>query len=117
MSKRKGLIVDVYRSAFGDCSNGGLSSRHDRLLLVGPTVPQIFEESDEWPSIELGIAGNRVHVRPVELPSGMAGPMFGGAFVYSSDSRFKDATGVPDGRPLHLHDRFETSEQARALSQ
>jgi len=116
MDKRKGMIVQVYKDASGtDCSNGGLSSRHTRLLLIGPTVPAIFEESDDLPVVELGKAGNRVHVRPADIPAGdVVGPMFGGAFVYSSDSRFAEATG--SNRPLHLHDRFETQEQYDALS-
>ena len=38
------------------------------------------------------------------------GPMFGGNFVYTSDSRF------PSDYPIPIHDRFETQEQYDQLS-
>jgi len=35
-----GLICDVFRARGKDCTNGGLTSRHDRLTLVGRTVEE-----------------------------------------------------------------------------
>lgn len=40
----------------------------------------------------------------------LLGPMFGGQFIYSSDSRF------PSDQPIHIHDRFETQAQYDRLS-
>lgn len=55
------------------------------------------------PSYDLRIAV------PIDKPEGLVGPMFGGNFVYTSDSRFRELTRM-DG-PIHVHDRFETREQ------
>ena len=51
-----------------------------------------------------------VHAEPVDKPEGKVGPMFGGNFIYTSDSRF------PNDYPIPVHDRFETPEQAEILS-
>lgn len=46
------------------------------------------------------------HAEPIDQPSGMVGPMFGGNFCYSSDSRFREICQYP----IPIHDRFETVE-------
>ena len=40
----------------------------------------------------------------------LCGPMFGGAFIWSSDSRF------PSRQPIPVHDRYETPERYDMLS-
>lgn len=45
--------------------------------------------------------------------TGGVGPMMGGNFAYSTDSRWRDAFG---SGPLPIHDRIETAEQYRLLS-
>jgi hypothetical protein len=110
--QRKGLRCNVYRPVRGDCSNGGLSGRVDQVTLIGPGIAGVFAPTDDAPAVELGEAGGCVHARPVDGP----GPdrtwwMFGGCFIYTSDGRF------PFKGPLALHDRCETGDQARALSQ
>jgi hypothetical protein len=51
---------------------------------------------------------------------GKVGPMWGGSFVHTSDSRFAEAveilTGTKSGLAVPLHDRFETPAQYEALS-
>jgi len=55
--------------------------------------------------------------RPLEAhhPKGSLGPMWGGSFVFSSDSRFSEMTGTY--LPLKLMDRYETQHLYDSLSQ
>jgi hypothetical protein len=103
-----GLNVEIFRSNMGDCSNGGASSRVNRLCvlnIVGPDKP-----SAEAPAavIVKRKPGNVVIV-PADLTDRWA--MFGGCFGFSSDSRFSEAveslTGYPFRFPLAIHDRIE----------
>lgn len=119
MATRKGLLVEVYRAANrSDCTNGGVTSRVDHCVLVGIGVPEIFEPSERTPALELctkSVGGELYHyARPVlgpDDPRKNIGPMNGGNFVYTSDSR------LPCGRrPIPVHDRWETQEQYDALS-
>lgn len=130
----KGLRLSVYReNRLGDCTNGGVSARCDELTLVGttdhdgnlkplPEGSQVFEATEEAPAVALCvILGVRsVHLRPVEQPEGMAGPMMGGNYAATSDSRFSraveaamvDATGDASRFRFYgavaVHDRFDT---------
>lgn len=109
----RGLIISIYGNpAYAGCSNGGLSSNHTTATLVGDDIPGIFEETAERPAVRLqahypGI----VRLVPASIPEGRAGPMFGGAFGYSSDSRFTEAVERLIGGKFYgavaLHDRFE----------
>jgi|CXWL01.1.fsa_nt_gi hypothetical protein len=99
----KGMILDVYRrSDRVDCTNGGITTDRQAVLLVGPGVPEIFDEDPKWPTVKIGSAGGRIHLRPVEDKGIWF--MFGGNFAYSSDSRLRPILG--DG-PVHIHDRRE----------
>lgn len=108
----KTLPVHVYRNAaFGDCSNHGRSEEYVTLFLIcedgWKDVPEdsprllrlvsrhLFEGKPAY-----------LHVEPVN-PGDLedkVGPMFGGNFVYSSDSRF------PSDYPIPVHDRYEEVE-------
>ncbi len=121
-----GLLVNVMGT---DCTNGGATSGAKEALLVGPGVPQVFA-ANGLPILELSFdlfpqgvrpgaevvagqswlqrvdphgAGCRRVVRMLVKPFGSErrSPMFGGHFIYSSDSRF------PTMSPLPVHDRFE----------
>lgn len=59
---------------------------------------------DHFYAYEIDHKGNQVQ------PGNAVGPMFGGNFVYSSDSRF------PFDYPLGIHDRFESQEAYETLS-
>jgi hypothetical protein len=66
--------------------------------------------------------GGRGHaiLHPVEeKKAGMVGPMFGGNFGYSSDSRWSEAvrelTGSPHYGAVAIHDRYDTPEDYAAL--
>lgn len=112
-TEMRGLICEIYAPARGGCSNGGISSIYQAVTLIGiPTA--IFVPVTDRPAVRLvkrAIAGKiYLHVEPVDQPSGLIGPMFGGTFIYSSDSRF------PSQYPIALHDRWETQEQYDALA-
>lgn len=105
---KKGLLCAIYESkGFGNCSNYGISARCKQVVLVPnelfPNIPQIFEAADDAPAVEFHkiefMDKTFYHVKPVEL--GNRHSMFGGSFIYTSDSRF------PFDHPVKLHDRVE----------
>lgn len=113
--KRRGLTASIYRShqRFGDSTNGGASSKVEQVLLVGPDIDEIFEERPDCPAFRIvrrpGLGKKRteyIHAEPIDGKSpGKVGWMFGGNFIYSSDSRF------PSDYPIPIHDRQETQAQ------
>lgn len=109
----KGQLVHVLRSVLGDCTGGGVSGKNDRFILVGEGLDGIFEVDDDTPALKLvvrwrGTDNEYIHCEPVgERPEGSVGPMFGGNYVSSSDSRVRDVCKYP----IPVHDRFETQEQ------
>lgn len=100
----KGMLVSVLRSAH-ESTNGGITSVKSEFLLVGPGIPEIFEAGnlpvlrcEPWYGHYRAVAESKPGFRIED----MAGPMFGGNFVWTSDSRF-----LPK-HPIPVHDRFET---------
>lgn len=117
---KKALPVDVYRSInIGDCTNGGVSSRFDRLLVLCDDG-FIDVDMDNPPEnlckvVHRFLFGRDVyHIEPVEEPKG-CGWMAGGNFAHTSDSRFSDMCGHQYGA-LAIHDRQETWEEYDILS-
>ena len=111
--KLMGIPVMAYRRPGGDASNGGISAKYDRFILVGEGMPEIFEATDNMPALVLIIRdldGEYLHAEPVFPPDpGSVGWVFGGNFVFTSDSR---ATRYP----VPVHDRQETQAQSDILS-
>lgn len=103
----RGLLAYVYRNGDTDASNGGISSRCQRVIVTGPGVPEIFEASDERPAVEIGKVEyngeTTYHLRPAGEPGTRY--MAGGAFVSTSDSRFRKL--FPFYGAIPLHDRYE----------
>lgn len=137
----KGLRLTVYRAAgsYPDCSNGGISAKADVVTVVGrlvggkvielPRDCRVFEPSDDAPAVVLvpsRVPGYSVtpHLIPLEfvedLPPGTVGPMDGGNYAGSCDSRFGELGKLyADSLNLDvvaIHDRVETHAQYRALS-
>lgn len=103
---RRGLLCGIYKNGT-DCSNSGISSRCTQVVLVGPGIPEIFAATVDAPAVELRMLGGAVNAKPVDDDRWW---MFGGCFIYTSDSRF------PADQPIPLHDRTETEDLARVLS-
>jgi hypothetical protein len=104
---RLGLLCGILRNAAhagADTSNGGVSARVTRVMLVGKGLPQLVVASPDCPAVELieDRNGYRYAV-PCDLLAAGVWTMFGGAFVWTSDSRF------PNAYPIPLHDRVEAS--------
>ena len=106
MSKDKsGFYVDVFRAARGgDCTNGGISSRADKIFVISDGITfefGPFYEDDaiasNIPVFVVGTAGGRKHLKP---KGETRWTMFGGNFAYSSDSRTPTY-------PIAIHDRIE----------
>ena len=114
----KGLLAYIYRSDLGDCSNGGISGRVQKVTIIDDRIDAPFAPTDEAPAVrivERNIGGRPyVHAEPIDAPEGdkTVGPMMGGCYIATSDSRLR---AIADGA-IPLHDRWETAEQYRALS-
>ena len=126
-NKRRGLLVHVFRSSLGDCTNEGVTAHQDQFYLYDPETP--FENAPEIPDeafeagevllVDYVTVGDRSYfARPATekgqalTREGHAGPMAGGNFVSTSDSRFRERFGDA----LRVHDLFETWEDHRRFS-
>ncbi len=107
-----GLLCDIYKSGMSDCSNNGISARFNKVLLIGSGVNGAFDEeyAKEFNvpvcvlvtrNIPTKNGGQYLHVVPKEIQESGKNSMFGGAFIYTSDSRF------PSNYPIAIHDRVE----------
>lgn len=106
------LTTYVLRDALGDCTNGGVSSRSDSLELFAPHLS--FAQVASY-CLENGIDVNKavrlvyrenldyVHAEPIVDRGKWY--MFGGNYLKTSDSRFKNLTGIR--YPVPVHDRTE----------
>lgn len=105
---RKGLLVEVMGH---DCTNHGATSGKDKAILAGDGIDELFESTEDAPLLILHRRGNYLVAIPAKEPSQpMCGPMFGGRFIYTCDSRF------PNDYPIPVHDRYETQELNDLLS-
>ena len=104
----KGISCQIYRWNLGECSNGGISSKVNAVVLVGPNIDQVFEADEMRPAVKLVkriIAGKEyVHAEPI-LPNGEWKHFMAGGTYIKGDSRFSEAVG--HGYPISLHDRTE----------
>jgi len=114
MEKRlRGLRLDIFKSNGQSFSNGGVSSKVNSVTLVGPGVPEISLASDESPAVVFQDGPyDTMRVVPLDLVEQKKWTMFGGTFVYTSDSRFTEAVRkffeVEDASvALKLFDRVE----------
>jgi hypothetical protein len=96
-----GLIADIYRSDYNSKTNKMYGKRS--VTIIDKEVPKIFEADESKPAVRLVRRklpwGDYIHAIPYDQPEGAG--MFGGTFIYSSDSRF------PSKYPIPLHDRVE----------
>lgn len=113
----KGMIAYIYRDSMGDCSNNGISSKYDKVVVVDKDLPEIFEPNNDMPAVKLVrrfIGGSEyIHAEPLTWnESDDITGMFGGCYIMTSDSRFRKISQYP----IPLHDRSETQEMYNRLS-
>ena len=112
------LDVDVYRRHSGDCTNGGVSSYFNQLLVACPNGPWTFDSDREIPLNFCMVEKRNFHdglsnVRIVPATINESGEvvkrpgwwMYGGNIAEASDSRFSEMAG--HYYPLKIHDRRE----------
>lgn len=121
-----GLSADIFKHNGRDFSNSGISSVVNEVTVVN--VPGAAEPTVAAPAVLLvpGNLPNTAKVVPATLVGDSyvqtrrgCGPMAGGCFVSTSDSRFSSAVQALTGSRSSvapLHDRYETQEQYDALS-
>ena len=113
----RGMTAYIYKSKFGDSSNGGLSSKYDEV---------VFECEDGYLELDPNnLPDNFVVVRrrdlgfcktvefvPKKLADKGAWAMFGGCYVSVSDSRFSRVLGTDI---VKLFDRVESAEDMKYM--
>lgn len=110
----KNIGVYVYRSSLGDCTNKGATSKEDGFELysdINTAADLANVPEGSLVLIKRDLFGKDAdYVIPVKYAIVIQGAlrcngalMFGGNFVYTSDSRYPDI----HRRPLPVHDRFE----------
>lgn len=101
----RALNAEVYRCGLGDCTNEGISAHRRELFILGSEGP--FEPTDirECVTVERKeVCGQEyLNAKPAYCPKRWY--MMGGNFLYTSDSRFREYTGLK--YPLPIHDRYE----------
>lgn len=107
------IRASIYRHADGyDCTQDGVTSVKrgaQGVIVLGVEGPYTDAEALASGAIVLRLVkrdfgGEYVHVEPAGLPPGSQ-TMFGGNFVYTSDSRFRAVCPYP----IPVHDRIEGS--------
>jgi len=109
----KGMIVEIYKSHLGDCSNFGISSKYHEVLVMGEGIPELTEDDGKIPVVvirRMTYAGEKyIIAEPNEFPKqGHIGWMAGGCFIWSCDSRFRENISE---QPVPLHDRQEAQSR------
>lgn len=110
-----------------DPTNGGISSRLDEIEVFSPNSTD--EQIREWceksgkriedvARLNKRILWDEKHyyIEPVVHPENCVGPMFGGNYADTSDATWAVMLGERTGRPIPIHDRFETEEAYRFLT-
>ena len=117
-----GILASIYEDKeIGNCSAGGISSKASTVCVVNIDGP--FEPNEKHPGVEIiahpaGLDYGPIAV-PVDKPEGCVGPMAGGAYIGTSDSRFSakmKSLGAGYADIVRLHDRFETPELYEKMS-
>ena len=116
------LSVSIYRNAecYCDSTNNGVSSRHYRMILFWGCKKEevvkycekngIDKETVLWLNPRMLWDCDYFFAEPLEKPKNVVGPMFGGNFCYTSDSRLY-RFGGDYHLPIPIHDRFETERE------
>ena len=121
------ISVSVFRDAWlnSDCTNNGISARHNRLELFWDCTRNEAQHYCSEHKIAFDTAiflvkrelwgEDHSYAEPLFKPKGKL-EMFGGNFVYTSDSRLYKLCGLKTAMPIPVHDRFETQEEYEAMT-
>lgn len=106
----KALELSVYSNpTYRRCANGGWTEFHD-YLYVACDEGNLTVYEDDPALFDIGSCLGTVHLRPFKDGLG-AGPMMGGSYAATSDSRFsrmcEELTGHPWNGAIAVHDRYE----------
>lgn len=96
-------LMDIYKHAGGDCSNGGISSRHDSVMQVDDFD---INAADNAVVIVEDMCMGSDRIRALPANKGGRWAMFGGCFVYTSNGCTPHS-----GVCIPLHDRFEDNDE------
>lgn len=119
----KGLTLEVFRGRF-EATNGGLSSGVTEITVVGlGKGSEMFAPDSRAPAFRLeSHVPGCLRLVPVDDPraGNCAGPMFGGNYAATSDSRFSKVCERLLGHRFYgavaIHDRYESWKDYEALS-
>jgi len=104
-----GLLVHIYRDNLSREARPNVFKDVNLLTLIN--VPGPFNPTVNAPAAEVTRHGMDLVIIPADtMLEPVIGPMFGGTFAYSADSRFPAPTA------LRIHDRYETPAQYERLS-
>ena len=116
-----GLIVEIFRNSARSRDDEQLNAFKGVNAVTLINVEGPFPPAPDAPAalLETNALGNPIIV-PVERPENTAGPMFGGTYGATSDSRFGEAIRAISRQyvygALPVHDRFESWELYDRLS-
>ena len=119
------LHLSIYKNPlYAKCSNGGITETHDALFVACETGPFFIDDGDPL-LFDLTVSKSHTSLflvprNPQHAPDAIIGPMPGGAYAASLDSRWaalcRSLIGHPYVGAVPIHDRFETQAQYDALS-
>lgn len=115
-----GIIVSIHRSDY----DSPLNVFHGKARVTVVNIPGPFEPTDDAPAAILTdnamgdpiitpVMGEKGVREPLRRPDAI-GPMMGGTFAHTSDSRFAEAVGQYGA--IAVHDRYETQQTYNALT-
>lgn len=106
IEERRKLREELQASSLGDCTNNGISS-YARELYILDTQKGPFEPDDirQCVYIEKREVMGQEYVDCKPAYCRKRWYMAGGNILYTSDSRFKQITGI--SYPIAIHDRYE----------
>ena len=112
---RAPMLCSVLRHGGGDCTNGGVTSAAQcptGYITLLPEDASVPDKGGPFLRVVMGPGGVGPIAHPADesLGANKAGPMFGGNWVWASDSRW------PFPGPIRVHDRFESWEDYDRMS-
>jgi hypothetical protein len=121
----RGLLVAVYHMK-PDCSANGRSELADTILVFGAEDCPMegYIEPGTYEDYQMGLLTRGPLGDPIirmgpslaqQIRGQKLGPMMGGNLAYTPDSRWSKAVGFYGAVPIH--DRYETSQQYKELSE